>query len=502
LPTFIEPAEGKKADARYPLVLSSAKNGYFCHSQHRGLVSLRKRATYPTLEIAADLALERGIVEGDPVVVTTRNGQARFKAKLSESMQRDAVVAEFGWWQACPEIGAPGFPLQGPNNSHYNGLISSENSDPISGSVPLRSFRCQIARDPAFDVLRRTWNGWRQFIVSEVSRPAEGVLGIRFTPLDKKGLPDFQPGQHVSIRVLTAHGAEPLVRAYSLTGPAHLDARTDYAIAVRHQRGVDAAGAGWQGALSSHLHSRIAVGNIVELQAPSGRFTLPIESAEPLVLIAGGIGITPFISQLETIFQDGRPVSNIHLHYANRNGSFHAFKERLKELAALLPGLTVTNYYDAPIVGESEHRCERITDRVVTDEQIRKRARVYLCGPDAMMRAIRAGLVARGMPDFDIFHEAFGAAIRAVVDNGQPHEITFTRSGRKATWHPSSGTLLEFAEKMGISMPSGCRVGQCESCAIQIIKGTVEHLHGEAPDDPAIVLGCQAVPRSDLEIYA
>jgi ferredoxin len=62
--------------------------------------------------------------------------------------------------------------------------------------------------------------------------------------------------------------------------------------------------------------------------------------------------------------------------------------------------------------------------------------------------------------------------------------------------------LLEFAEKLGIAMPSGCRVGQCESCAVRVLNGSAMHLHGEEPDDPATLLGCQAIPLTDLELDA
>ncbi len=502
LPRFVAPAEQSIAGTRFPLVLSSAKNAHFCHSQHRSMVSLRKRSMQPLLDIATAVGRERGIEDGDPVIVTTRIGSARFVARLVDTLQPETVVAEFGWWQACPEIGAPGFPLEGPGNSHYNGLISSDHADPTSGSVPLRSFRCDIARDPLFQIARRAWPGWRPFIVSETKRLADGVLGIHLTPADGGGLPDFMPGQHVSIQVETERGAEPLARAYSLTGAARIEARRDYSIAVRHQRGLNAAGAQWEGALSSHLHRRIVPGARVALRAPAGRFTLPLESRQPLVFIAGGIGITPFISQLESVARNGANATDITLHYANRNGATRAFGERLRALAKTLPGLNLIDYFNEPRAGDACYRTEPITDAVVTDTQIRRRARVYMCGPVPMMDAVRAGLIARGMPAFDIFHEEFRSPTAAVPAGDRTHAVAFRRSGRTERWHPSSGTLLQFAERLGIAMPSGCRVGQCESCAVRVLNGRAMHLHGAEPDDPTVLLGCQAIPLSDLELDA
>lgn len=510
LPVFIPPAENAHAGASFPIILSSAKSGYFCHSQHRSVVSLRKRAFHPLIELSSVLAAQQAIEEGDPVIVSTRYGSARFIAKIAAQMQEDVAVAEFGWWQACPEIGAPGFSLQGTENSHFNGLISSEAHDPISGSVAHRSFRCNIVRDPAFDPATRRWQDWRPFIVSAIEPLAEGVLGLHFTPSDGGGLPDFLPGQHISVRapldVSASHMETSLVRAYSLTDAAREKGRRAYSIAVRRQQGQDSAGTPWQGAMSTHLHTRIAIGQRVDLRAPGGRFTLPVASPQPVVLIAGGIGITPFISLLETIVRDRAassssaadstartpPLGDITLHYASRHIEGHAFHARLQTLQAMLPSLTVIDYLGTP----------RITHHVVSDEQIQARARVYMCGPAAMMQDVRTGLVSRGMPDFDIFHEAFRSPMRPATDQTLSHRIVFRRSKRTEQWHSTSGTLLEFAEKLGISLPSGCRSGQCESCAIRILCGSAQHLHGESPDEPDVLLSCQAIPVTDMELDA
>jgi len=505
LPTFVPIAENRAGRVdRYPLILSSAKNGYFCHSQHRSIVSLRKRALRPIAEMAAETARKRGIEDGDPIVVRTRNGQARFIAQVKEDMQADLIVGEFGWWQSCPEIGARGYPLQGPENSHYNGLISSEHADPVSGSVPLRSFRCDVVRDPEFDMARRHWKGWRKFTVAEVEPLAEGVIGLHFRPIDGGELPDFLPGQHVSVRVETSldlsdsRVSQPLVRAYSLTGSGVLASRRFYSIAVRHQRGAN-----WSGAMSGHLHTRIEVGREVELQAPSGRFTLPIESVQPVVLIAGGIGVTPFVSQLETLasLEGSTQAPQITLHYANRNGAAHAFRGRLEALAKRLPSLRIIDHYNVLAPGDQCDRVGRIDDQVVSDAQIAARARIYMCGPLPMMEAVRTGLVARGVPNFDIFHEQFTSPVTP-AEGSASYAVTFRRSALVAQWEPQSGTLLEFAEKLGVPLPNGCRVGQCESCAVNLVGGNAMHLHGVAPDDPSIILACQAIPVSDLTIDA
>lgn len=320
---FIEPADSPRDEAttlqgRYPLVLSSAKNGYYCHSQHRSLVSLRKRAPDPVVELSPALAASRHIAEGDWVRIATRTGQARFVARLTPGLADDVVVAEFGWWQACPELDREGLAIDGGTGSNFNALISADACDPISGSVPHRSFLCDVQLDPGTELRQRRWTGFRPFRVSRVRAEAEGVIGIHFEPLDGALLPDYRPGQHLEIRLQPPGGSAAVTRAYSLTGAATVPARASYSIAVRHQLGRMADDAPWEGLVSGHLHRRLRVGDVVELRAPAGGFVLPRMSPQPLVLFAGGIGITPFMSLLESL-PGGAPGPEIWLYCANRS---------------------------------------------------------------------------------------------------------------------------------------------------------------------------------------
>ncbi|KAF1023903.1 MAG: Selenate reductase subunit alpha [Paracidovorax wautersii] len=346
--TFVEPAEGRRqageGDSLFPLLLTSAKNGYFCHSQHRGLPSLRRRAPEPVAEISPALAQARALADGDWIRLSTRMGSARFVAKVTPGLADDVVVAEFGWWQACPELGRDGLPVLGTVSSNYNSLISAEDADPVSGSVGMRSFQCEIAHDTANDARQRKWTGWRPFRVERLQPEADGVLSIHLVDAEGRMLPDFLPGQHVQIRVKTGDGE--IERAYSLSDAAVVPQRRGYRISVRHQRGATAAGVAFEGRMSGHLHTHLHVGDRVELKAPSGAFVLPRHSPQPLLLLAGGIGITPFISLLESL-PDGDP-AEIWLYYGNQHGGTHAFKARIDAHRRRLPGLRVFNHYAQP----------------------------------------------------------------------------------------------------------------------------------------------------------
>lgn len=498
-----EAAAEKRGPRKYPLLLSSAKNGYYCHSQHRSLVSLRKRAPDPIAEIGPGLAASRGIHEGDWIRISTYVGEARFVARITKELADDVVVAEFGWWQACPELDRPATGINGIATSNFNSLISAEVRDPVSGAIPMRSFRCDISLDPLTERRQQKWQGFKPFRVADIRQEANGVRGFYFRPLDKMALPDYRPGQHLQIRVEI--DGETVTRAYSLTGTATVVDRGHYSIAVRHQKGQGRDGQPYEGKMSGYLHQRLKVGDIVQLSAPSGGFVLPRTSPQPIVLLAGGIGITPFINLLETL-PDRDPL-DVTLYYANLNSDTHAFRERIALHRHRLPNLKVYNHYDRALptdrLGEDYHSASQISAAVIGDDMIARQPRIYMCGPPPMMDAFANGLIERGVPKFDIFREVFRSPTVVPVGDDRRYSVTFAASRKPAqTWSAVEGPLLNFGEKLNIALPSGCRVGQCESCAVKIVSGKVAHLHGHEPDDPSVCLTCQAIPIEDLVLDA
>ncbi|MDO6708666.1 molybdopterin-dependent oxidoreductase [Photobacterium sp. 1_MG-2023] len=486
--------------AAFPLRLTSVKSGYFCHSQHRSLASLRKRSPLPMAMISDHLAQQKGIVDGDWIMISTSEGQAHFCVSIDPDLDSTVVVAEFGWWQACPDIGREAFPFQGDNHSNFNQLISARHADPVSGSVPMRDFACQVSLSPRQDVNRRSWHGKIAFQVRRKRRIAQGVVALELEAETPRLLPDFLPGQHITLSLVQNEDQQtPLTRSYSLTGACQISERRTYQIAVRLQTSVNGVGQ-----MSDYIHHQLEEGQRIDVSAPAGKFVLPRESVLPVVLFAGGIGITPFLSFLESI-DDASAMPEIWLHYANRNSATHAFAARLKTLSGRLPNLHIVNYYNEPLASDTQGRDFDTTDfvsgHVVTDDLIRRRARFYLCGPEAMMQSITQQLIARDVPAFDIFSEVFRSPVVPSPPANQQFRVTFSKSAqREHIWTSDSGTLLEFAENQQIKMNSGCRVGQCESCAVRIVSGEVMHLHGQEPEDPQTCFTCQAIPVSDLEL--
>ena len=153
LPAYVEPAASpvSRPDlaARYPLILTSAKVVQFCHSQHRSLPRLRRHSPDPLVELHPAAAARRGIVADEWVVVETPRATMRGRARLNGALAPEVVCAQFGWWQACEPLGLPGYAADGPGSANYNALIDTDVADPISGTVPLRSYLCEVRKATA-----------------------------------------------------------------------------------------------------------------------------------------------------------------------------------------------------------------------------------------------------------------------------------------------------------------------------------------------------------------
>jgi anaerobic selenocysteine-containing dehydrogenase len=153
LPEYAEPATSpvSRPDlaARYPLVLTSAKVVQFCHSQHRNLPQLRRHSPEPVVELNPAAAGPRGIGQDDWVVVETPRATMRARAHLNRNLASDVVCAQFGWWQACEPLGLEGYDVTGSRSANYNDLIDTDAADPISGTIPLRSYLCEVRKTGA-----------------------------------------------------------------------------------------------------------------------------------------------------------------------------------------------------------------------------------------------------------------------------------------------------------------------------------------------------------------
>ncbi|MES1939998.1 molybdopterin oxidoreductase [Salinisphaera sp. T5B8] len=485
-------------NARLPLRLTTAKDGYYCHSQHRNISSLRRRSPDPRVALSEAAACERAIVDGQWVALDGPLGPIRLRARVDSTLADDVVVADYGWWQGCADLGLPGAPIGGAESFNLNAILDADARDPISGAIALRSACCDVralANDPV-------WAGFRELRVTAIEREGQAVASVYLHAIDGMPLPAFRPGQHLPLSFTLADGREAR-RFYSLSNAA-VETPARYRISVKRLAQTPQAPAG---TVSSHINEALREGDIVRARMPAGRFTLPTRHAAPIVLIAGGIGITPFLSLLETLAATrGEGMPEIHLLYANRNSATHAFAQRLEQLECELARLQVVNIYSEALATDMRGRDYDadgyIDDRFIDEDWIARRARFYLCGPAPMMRQLRERLAARGVFDFEIFSEAFTSPAPIERAGLSAQTVTLTRSGRSFTWRPDQPSILSSAEAAGIELPSGCRAGQCESCALPLVAGRVQTAVATDALGDDLCLTCQAVPLTPVELDA
>ncbi|WP_298255805.1 molybdopterin-dependent oxidoreductase [Bradyrhizobium sp.] len=492
LPDHVEPAESPLSEAldnRFPFVLTTAKSGWFIHSSHRHVASLRKKTPEPAVEMNERLAAQRGLKEGDWAIVETASGEVRLRVRLNEALDDRVAIAEFGWWEDCPPLGLDGMNPAGSLTSNMNDALSDAARDPVSGSVPLRATCCDIRKDEAASQGR--WTGWRAFSVAALRQQADDVIELELVPRDGAPLPAFRPGQHI---MLSLPGID-VTRAYSLTGR---NACNSLSVAIKKSSDPCDGAAH----LSDRLH-RLNAGDEVAAEMPRGVFTPPLNGKRPLLFIAGGIGITPFVGYLEALAErapDER-AARLLLFHGCRNGGEHPFSGRLRELACQLPELDCITAFSAP---RAQDRCPQDYDYAgrldlsPIDAMLPQRPLAYICGSPDFTSALTAQLIARGVPRFDIFTEAF-ASPPTVPKTLMPQTVHIAGSDKSFVWAPELGTILDAAEAAGFALPSGCRVGQCESCAMRIVDGNIARLAAEDGEADRC-LTCQAVPLSELTL--
>jgi ferredoxin-NADP reductase len=362
------------------------------------------------------------------------------------------------------------------------------------------------------------WSGLRAFRVARraYEDAAQTQCSFYLEPVDGLALPDFKPGQFLTFQILLAAApgleARTITRCYSLSdcpAPDHYRVTIKRVVAPAEPFGVP------DGVSSNFFHDHVHAGNTLQVRAPSGNFYLQSDSQTPVVLIAGGIGITPMMSMLRWCAAH-QPQRVVHLYYGVRNSAEHAYKALLQDMVAKLPQLRLKVVYSKPLAADQagvDYQHPGHVDMALIKETLPHGAhQFYICGPTRMMESLVPGLYAWGVARSNIHFEAFGPASvqlprdeTAVPGAGAAIVVAvhFQRSGRTLTWNGKEGNLLDFAEAHGIPVESGCRSGSCGSCASTLVSGAVDY---DNPPDfelaPGQCLLCVGKPREPLVLDA
>ena len=352
------------------------------------------------------------------------------------------------------------------------------------------------------------WQGWRKFVIEEKTAETRDISSFYLVPHDGRELPAFLPGQYLTFNLRVPNQPKPVTRCYSLSQSP--EQNQSYRVSIKRLGPPPKQPDMPPGVGSGHFHGDLNQGDIVDVKAPSGHFHLDIEHQGPVVLIGGGIGLTPVLSMLNYIADTGSQ-RETWLFYGLNNSSEHIMPEHLREIEQLLFNFHLVVCYSRPLDEDTLGHDYEIPGHVSVDLFKKllpsNNYHYYLCGPPPMMDSITEGLKDWGVPDDCVHFEAFGpATVKKVVHDQKEnaaHEVVFVRSGKKLKWDNSSGSLLEFAEKNDIAMDSGCRAGNCGTCLIAIRSGEIEHISPTGMEvEKGSCLACIAVPKSALEVDA
>jgi hypothetical protein len=390
----------------------------------------------------------------------------------------------------------------------YRDLESLPGESPVAGTAK------------AFAATETAWDGFREFLVKRrVSEDDDrSVCSFYLVPVDGQPLPAFKPGQFLTFKLQledpVRHEPKTVVRCYSLSDRPSPDY---YRVSIKRAPPPAEPPDVPAGLSSNYFHDQVQEGTRLLVKAPSGHFHLVADESLPIVLVGGGIGITPMLSILNTVMYSGTS-REVWLYYGVRNGAEHVLKEHLESLQKEHPNFHLHVCYSSPAEGDVEgvdyHHEGRIDLQLLRTTLKLMRYQFYVCGPRQMMETLVPGLEEWGVATDDIYYESFGPAslikrekpaqqVTRVAPAAQAFTVTFSNSGKSIPWDPSADSLLEFAESNGIEVESGCRAGSCGSCQTRLAAGEVDY--NQAPDvdvDSGHCLLCISTPKNDLTLVA
>lgn len=258
---------------------------------------------------------------------------------------------------------------------------------------------------------------------------------------DGAPLPPFEPGAHLNVS--TPAGS---VRSYSISGDC--DDTDRYVIAVKCEDNG-------RGGSRSMVHD-VNVGGVLAVSGPSNAF--PLVEAPGYLLVAGGIGITPILSMMRKLINDGHP--KFRLIYCTRSREMTAYREELS--APPFKG-RVKMHHDG---GDPDNAYDFWPEFETPD-----RSHIYCCGPSPLMEEVRnlTGHWSSGQIHFEDF-----AGVDAIGDNARPFEVERASTGEIFTI-PADKSILEVLREHGHRLPSSCESGTCGSCQTRVVSGAVEH---------------------------
>jgi len=332
--------------------------------------------------------------------------------------------------------------------------------------------------------------------VSEIREETQTAKSFRLVSPNGY-LPPFQAGQYINLFVDV--GGVRTSRPYSISSPPNQNGY--YEIAVRRVE---------DGFVSSYLLETVKVGDRLESTGPSGNFYYnPLFHGDDLVFLAGGSGITPFMSMIREVTDRGLP-RRIHLIYGSRDPDDMIFGKELEERARLHGNFKLTSVISEPPKG-FEGFTGFITAKLMKDVLGSTEGKTfYVCGPEAMYTFAPPELLKLQVPARKIRMEVFGPPKDVTAQPGWPEKVSgdarfqVVIKGRKAIEARAGEPLMISLERAGIVIPASCRSGECSLCRTKLLSGKVFQPPGvklrKSDRTYGYIHPCVAYPLENLEI--
>ena len=357
------------------------------------------------------------------------------------------------------------------------------------------------------------WNGVRKFSVAKKIRQCDDVFAFYLRPHDGRPLPGFRPGQYLTFQLSLPGREKPLVRCYSLSDSSH--EKDYYRVTIKKEKSPPDRLDIPPGAASTYFTDFVKEGDILNVRAPAGQFCLDLTRNNPIVLMAGGVGVTPMLCMAKAVAASDSK-REAWFFYGVRSGREHIHKEELEKLAELHENIHLHVCYSKPdpedVKGRDYQHEGRVCVELLKELLPSSNFEYFLCGSGPFMKSLTDGLEAWGVPESDVHFEAFGPATvkkKAAVPTAQETEhlsritISFARSNKTVPWSPTAQNLLEFAAEQGVKIDSGCCAGSCGSCAVAIKSGAVNYIKKPSAQlEDGTCLTCVCRPKDNLVLDA
>jgi len=351
-------------------------------------------------------------------------------------------------------------------------------------------------KDAADPIIRRLHPKSISLVVSDVREETPSAATLRLVRPDGP-LPPFQAGQYIAL-VVEVDGVRTS-RPYSISSPPNQTGY--YEVTVQRMEG---------GLVSNTLLDRVKRGSRLESSGPAGEFVHnPVFHARRMVMVAGGCGVTPFMSMVREILECGLD-REVHLFLGNRDLAHAIGHEAFSDLDARFENFHYVPVIETPPAGYAG-RTGLITGQLIRQTLGRLEDRTfYVCGPQAMYDFCLPELERLGIPRRRLRREMYGLPARIGEDPAWPRGV---RPGDRFAVRVQGGAVLEACagepllkalENHGVRVPSLCRCGACSECRVRVLSGSVfepQGVHVRRSDRRfGYVHACAAYPLSDVEI--